>query len=91
MGIKYDKPFISTRLQEERDLDTHRVLSLRLNQEEVAELERLKDLMDTQNDGRVIKILMRLGYDRLHEVLSDEDLKWLSRRDRSRTFGPKGE
>ena len=84
-------PFTSTRLQEERDKDTARVISLRLNKMENERLEHLKDVLDTQNDGRVIKILMQLGDQRLHEVLSDEDLKWLSRRDRARMWGPKGE
>lgn len=84
-------PFTTTRLDEERALDTYRVLSLRLNRVEVEELQRLMDLLDTQNEGRVIKILMRLGGKRLHEDFSDHDLKWLSRRDRSRVMGPKGE
>lgn len=89
MGIERE-PFTPTRLEEERVQDTDRVISLRLNKDEATRLERIKDLMDTQNDGRVIKLLLRLGESRLHEVLSDQDLKWLSRRDRSRTWGPKG-
>lgn len=89
MGV--DRPaFTTTRTEEERALDTYRVISLRLNKEEDAELERLKDLFDTQNDGRVIKLLMRWGTSHLHAHFSDADLKWLSRRDRSRTWGPKG-
>lgn len=85
------EPFTPTRLEEERALDKGRVLSLRLNEEEAGNLKRLMDLLDTQNEGRVIKILMRLGAKRLQEDFLDEDLKWLSRRDRSRFWGAKGE
>jgi len=93
MGLvreKREERFHGSILEEDRD-PTERVLSLRLNREEIAELKRLMDLLDTENEGRVIKILMRLGYKRLHDTFLDADLKWMSRRDRSRGIGIKGE
>lgn len=80
-------PFSSTRLEEERAKDKGRVISLRLNEDELAMLRRFMDNMDTENEGRVIKILMRAGAKVIQDHLGDDTLKWLSRRGRARVLG----
>jgi hypothetical protein len=89
--VNLSSRFHGTKLEEEREQDTARVISLRFNADELGQLKHLMDLLDTENEGRVVKILMRLGYARLHDTFLDADLKWMSRRDRSRGIGVKGD
>lgn len=80
-------PFTTTREQEERDQDKSRVLSIRLNQDDLLILEHYKDLLDTENDGRVLKILIRAGHKVIQADLGDETLRWMARRGRARVLG----
>lgn len=82
-------PFTSTRLEEERMLDKGRVITMRLNEEESAILERMKNLFDTPSDGTAIKLCWFRGWKCITDTFSDEDLRWLSRLDRSRLNVPK--
>lgn len=77
-------PFTTTRLQEERDQDRGRVLSIRFNEEELKALEAQKNALDTTVDGTAIKLCWALGWKVLQHDLGEDVLKWLSRRDRSR-------
>lgn len=77
-------PFTPTRLQEERDQDKGRVLSIRFNEQELRLLEEQKNAFDTTVDGAAIKLCWQLGWKVLQHDLGEETLKWLSRRDRTR-------
>ena len=83
------KPFTTTRLQEERDQDKGRVISIRLNEDELEMLRIQKAAFDTQVDSAAIKICWVLGWRVLQHDLGEDTLKWLSRRDRVRIEVPK--
>ena len=67
------QPFVTTRLAEERALDEFRVLSLKLNREEQAELEADMRLMDCGVDSQAIKHLVNIG----REVLRRPEMRGL--------------
>ena len=83
------QPFVSTRLQEDRDQDKGRIISLRFNEDELKLLAEQKLAFDTQVDSAAIKICWVLGWRVLQHDLGEETLKWLSRRDRVRIEVPK--
>ena len=64
---------------------------MRLNQQEIDDLSRQCDIFDTENEGAVIKLCWRTGWNVLQSQLGVDTLKWLSRRDRVRQYGAKGE
>lgn len=61
--------FERTRLDEERAKDKGSVFSVWLNNKEIAELERYKELLQQEKDSTVIKQLAELG-----KILIDSDL-----------------
>lgn len=79
--------FTTTRTEEERSQDKGRVLSIRFNEKDLAILEHYKDVLDTDNEGKVIKILFRAGSNVIQAQLGDDALRWLSRRGRARVLG----
>lgn len=88
MGV--ERPaFTRTRLDEEREGDKYRQVSLKLNQEEAALLDEIKDTLDTPVDSYAIKICWQLGWQVLQRDLGPDNLRWLSRRDRVRLNVPK--
>ena len=88
MGI--ERPaFTTTRTEEERSKDKFIQITLKLNQEEAKRLEQIKDLLDTPVDSYAIKIPWLLGWQVLLRDLGEENLKWLSRRDRLRLNVPR--
>ena len=63
------KAFESTRLEEDRAKDKGAVFSVWLNNEEIADLARYKELLQQEKDGTIIKQLAELG-----KILIDSDL-----------------
>ncbi len=66
-------PFTRTRLDEEKVNDRERVLSLKLNREEDAELEADMRLLDCGVDSKAIKLLVNIG----REVIRRPEMKAL--------------
>lgn len=60
------EPFTATRLQEERDKESHRVLSVRLNAQELRELEEDASILHQERPATALKQLARLGRLYLH-------------------------
>ena len=82
-------PFTATRTEEERAKDKGRHMTIRLNAEEAAWLEEVKEVLDTESDGATMKLCAALGWRVLQNDLGADTLRWLSRRDRSRYWGEK--
>jgi hypothetical protein len=80
------RPFEPQSLEGERE-GKGRVLSIRFNEEELKALTDFMDLVDTTNEGRAIKLLMRAGLNVLQADLGPVLIKWLARRDRARVVG----
>lgn len=82
-------PFTPTRLQEERDQDKAEVITLKLNRQERAELEQDKETCDIDQDGTMIKELVRLGRQVLRDQIGADFIKYLVSRRRTRYTGRK--
>jgi hypothetical protein len=57
-----EKPFVPQRLEEERTKDKSEVLTIRLNIEERAELNKAKVFLEQPKDSSCIKQLMQIGF-----------------------------
>ncbi len=69
------KPFRSYSLDEKDD--TYKIISLRLNKQEQEQLEELKTMFDTDQDGTAIKTAMQVGVNVLHSTFGMALLKRL--------------
>lgn len=67
------KPFVPYKDQEERDKEKSKVITIRLNVEELRDLEKLATVLRQEKLGTTIKQLMRLG----SHVLHDPQTRWL--------------
>lgn len=77
-------PFQTTRLDEDRAGDKGRVITLRLNDSDLALLAQQKELLDTDIDGGVIKFFWRAGWNVIHGTIGRENLAWIASRYRVR-------
>lgn len=60
MSVKR-KPFVTTRLEEERAQDRTAVISLRLNRDEILKVEDAGRLLQQEMQSSIVKQLMELG------------------------------
>lgn len=58
MAMIRNKPFEAQRLEEEREKDKSRTLTLRLNKADDEVLKMLKKALDVPSDGSVIRLCM---------------------------------
>lgn len=77
------KPFEVTRFDEDRLKDTGRNLTIRFNDEECQRIDQAKELLNTDLDGKAVKILMECGWNAMHSLLSQKTIAWLSSQDRT--------
>lgn len=77
-------PFTSTRLEEERALDTDVVFTVRLNKQEQEWLADAKEWFDTDQNSTALKVLVEVGHNVLHAHFGDRLLGWLFKKDRVR-------
>lgn len=82
-------PFTPTRMQEERDQDEGRKVTLRLNKQENADLEADMTLLDMGVDSACIKFLVNIGRHVIHGQIGDEQLRYLVSQKRTRYDGRK--
>ena len=68
-------PFTTTRLQEERDQDTDRVLSVRLNQAELVRLEEDARILRQEKPATALKQLAEIGSIVIHDPQTNAILK----------------
>ena len=76
------KPFTTTKLQEERDAADAETISLRLNRVERADLEADKALLDIGGDSPAIKFLVDVGRNVVRTTFSEAQIKYLLSRRR---------
>lgn len=81
--------FTTTRTDEERALDKHRIITLRLNEQEAAALEADMKLMDIGVDSAAIKLLVTIGRKVIQDQLGVDQIKYLVSRERTRYDGRK--
>ncbi|GEM_PF-4623649 len=74
------KPFTPTRLEEERE----DVIAVRLNAEERALIEELKELLNIKQDSKALKMAALVGRNVLHGTFGPKFLKWLFKNERSK-------
>jgi len=80
-----DKPFYRKNIKQEGE--DKLLLTIRLNKEERAKLDEIKDTLDINSDGSALKIGCFKGWDVLQRTLGKETIKWLCSKDRqSRGF-----
>jgi len=74
MVIEHNKPFYSTRTEEERAKDKDVRLTVRLNTEEQQMLKDVKIALDQPKDSTAIKTMFYLAY---YNVIRDEQTRYL--------------
>ena len=84
MDFKDYKPFEPKRTEEERSEDKSVVISLRINEEEKALIEKAKKLLDIESDTKALKIMARIGLNVIQNTFSEEIVKYLSASKRER-------
>ena len=72
MGLEYD-PFYATRLEEERKKDKGKVFTIRLNQEELDNLQVAKTFLQQEKDSTAVKQLTMVGL----YVLQDRSVAYI--------------
>lgn len=73
MGVERP-PFTPTRMQEDRDKDTGKVFTVRLNEQEYADLQVVKRIIQQPKDSTAMKILAELGSNVIHDSLTGKVL-----------------
>lgn len=79
------EPFRAYSLKEEREPDKYgRPISIRLNAEERAWLNEIKEDLDLKNDSRALKIAAFCGKNVLQTMFSRKILRYLFKKDRQK-------
>lgn len=86
---KNPDPFVVKTLDEEKPEKGSRVLGLKMNVEEDAELEMFMRLLDIGVDSACVKHLMKIGGKVVLSQIPEETWKYLMSRDRIRYDGRK--
>lgn len=71
------KPFVSATLSEERERDGSRILNVRLNKEELKQLEEDARLLGQEKASTALKQLAEVGHLVLHDPLQGAVIKTL--------------
>ena len=80
-GFKDDKPFYRKHLEVD---DKSRVITFRLNAEEEGLIRSARKILDVEAEGKVIKILMKVGFSVLLNTFGEKMLTYLSSTKRER-------
>ena len=80
-GFKDDKPFYRKHLEVD---DKSRVITFRINQEEEALINQARKQLDVEAEGKVIKLLMKVGFFVLQNTFGEKMLTYLSSTKRER-------
>lgn len=75
-----ETPFYRKNLK--KDDEAKLLLTLRLNKEERAQLDLIKEALDLSSDGAALKLAAFKGWGVLQRTLGAETLRWLSSKDR---------
>ena len=78
------KPFIPYRYTEERQKDTSKVFTVRLNQQEQAMIKDIMALLNINSPGTALKVGATIGFNVLQNTFSKDILKWLTSKDRTK-------
>lgn len=80
------RPFEVTRDDEDRAKDKGKVISVRLNEDELARLREDMDLLDTDVEASALKFFWNAGRNVIHGTVGKENIAWLASRDRVRSL-----
>lgn len=77
------KPFVAYTLDDEKQNKKHTdVFTVRLNPEERAKLEQIKEDLNIKSDGKALKIAAWCGINVLHGTFSRPILRYLTNKER---------
>lgn len=68
MGLETETPFTPQKLEEERNKD-EKILTIRLNKDELRQLQEDMRILEQPKEGTAIKLLMGLGSNLIHDGL----------------------
>lgn len=78
------KAFEPQRLEEERAKDKSRVFAVRLNKQDEAVINELKELFDIKSESTILKLAAYQYLNVLHHGISAKYLRYLFKKDRQR-------
>ncbi len=82
MRFKDSKPFYRVKSDDENSKS--RVITLRINIDEEADIRYLKNLFDVEADAKAIKIAWKIGKNVILNTFGEESIKYLSSTKRER-------
>lgn len=85
MSIK-KKPFVNYTLDEDKKTTNTKVISIRINLEEMKIIENTKEIFNLKEDSKAIKILMKWGYFVIQGKSIADIFKYLFRGNRSKKY-----
>lgn len=83
-NFKDTVPFEPKRSEESRSEDKSWVISLRINEQEKAMLDKLRTLLDVESDTKALKMGAEIGLNVIQSVFGEKMLKYLSDAKRER-------
>jgi hypothetical protein len=84
MDFKDRKPFEPEKLEEERALEKSWPISVRINEQEKAMIDKLRDLLDIEGDSKALKKGAEIGLNVLLGVFGEKMIKYLCEGNRER-------
>jgi hypothetical protein len=84
MDFKDHVPFEPKKTEEERTEEKSWVISIRINDEENALIQKAKQILDIESDTKALKIMARVGLNVIQNTFSEETMRYLSSSKRER-------
>jgi uncharacterized protein (DUF1697 family) len=73
-NIQYEKPFVRKKTDEEKAKEESKVMTIRLNTQELEMLEAVKQAIEQPKDSTAIKTMFYLAY---YNVIHDQKTRYL--------------
>ena len=77
MIFKDQKPFEPQRLEEERAADKSWVITVRINEQEKAMIDKLREVLDVEGDSKALKKGAEIGLNVIQGVFGEKLAKYL--------------
>lgn len=78
------KPFYRTKTDEEREEESGRTFTIRVNEKEELLLRRLREILDVKSGGKALKIGAWVGLNVLQNTFGEDFAKYLFKKERVR-------
>ena len=76
------EPFV--RYDLDKDIKDKAIFTVRFNKDERIRLDKLKELLNIQNDSTALKMGAEIGLNVLLQTFGESNLKWLFKKDRTK-------